>query len=264
MAEFLSPGVFIEEVPSAVQTIAAVSTSNLGIAGFTSKGPTDVATLITSSDQFFKRFGPLSADTFTGLNLLAFFANGGRRAFVIRVMPSDSSEADVDLQSKKYDQQVEEGDGATAAFSKTSLTTGLAVNSGATPVIGKNALSLATFNIRWRHAAAVVAAQRVKERDDATDVDLVDGVAVYEFQIVRASLPAIGEEDYEQLVVVPDTLTLSFESVRGRLLRLRSRRGEVRSEGRRWAQARDLRDALRVVAGSRHARTETSAALHAA
>ncbi|HUV38778.1 MAG TPA: hypothetical protein VMY39_04150, partial [Planctomycetota bacterium] len=40
---------------------------------------------------------------------------------------------------------------------------------------------------------------------------LVDGVAVYEFQIVRASLPAIGEEDYEQLVVVPDTLTLSFD-----------------------------------------------------
>jgi phage tail sheath protein FI len=218
VAEFLSPGVFIEEVPSAVQTIAAVSTSNLGIAGFTSKGPTDVATLVTSSDQFFKKFGALSPDTFTGLNLLAFFANGGRRAFVIRVMPSDSSEADCDLQSKKYDQQVEEGDGSTAAFSKTDLTTGLVVNSGATPIIGKNASNPATFNIRWRHAGTPVLAERVKERDDATDVDLVDGTAVYEFQIATASLVALAEEDYEQLAVVPDTVTLNYDPLGGGII----------------------------------------------
>ena len=215
MAEFLSPGVFIEEVPSAVQTIAAVSTSNLGIAGFTSKGPTDVATLVTSSDQFFKKFGALSPDTFTGLNMLAFFANGGRRAFVIRVMPSDSSEADLDLQSKQYDQQIEEGDGALTAFTKTDLTTGLVVNSGATPVIGKNASNPATFNVRWRHAGIAVVDERVKARDDATDVDLVDGTAVYEFQIEQANIPALAEEDYEQFAVVPDTVSLKYDPIGG-------------------------------------------------
>ena len=211
MAEFLSPGVFIEEVPSAVQTIAAVSTSNLGIVGFTSKGPTDVATLVTSSDQFFKKFGGLSAETFTGLNLLAFFANGGRRAFLVRVVPSDAVEADCDLQSKQYDQQVEEGDGATVAFTKTSLTTTLVVNSGASPIIGKNALNPATFGIRWRKTGTPVVGERVKESDDATNVDLVDGTATYQFQIPTGSLPALAEGDYEQFAVVPGTITLSFD-----------------------------------------------------
>lgn len=215
MAEFLSPGVFIEEVPSAVQTIAAVSTSNVGVIGWSPKGPTDVATLVTSSDQFFKKFGSLSADTFTGLNLLAFFANGGKRAFFVRVVPSDSAEADVDLQSKQYNQQIEEGDGVITSFTKTVLTTPLAVNGGASPIIGKNALNPSTLLWRWRLAGAAVAAERVKARDDATDVDLVDGVATYHFQILRANLPAIVEEDFKQFVVVPDAVTINYDPLGG-------------------------------------------------
>ncbi len=48
MAEYLSLGVFIEEVPSSVQTIQAVSPSTVGAVGFTPQGPTNVATLVTS------------------------------------------------------------------------------------------------------------------------------------------------------------------------------------------------------------------------
>ena len=50
MAELLSAGVFIEEVPSQVQAIQAVSTSNLGAVGFTTKGPVNEPTLVTSFD----------------------------------------------------------------------------------------------------------------------------------------------------------------------------------------------------------------------
>jgi phage tail sheath protein FI len=212
VAEFLSPGVFIEEVPSTVQTIAAVSTSNLGIIGFTTKGPVDEATLVTSPDQFFRTFGELSPDTFTGLSVLAFFANGGRRAFVVRVVPSDAVTADADLQSKTYSQQIETGDGSTVNFTKTDLNTTLKVNGGLSPIIAYNGLANAGILLQWRSAGAAIAAERVKDiTDGTTDLDLVDSQAEYGFTIDPTQLPALAEEDWEQLAVVPGTVTLSFD-----------------------------------------------------
>ena len=211
MAEFLSPGVFIEEVTSAVQTIAAVSTSNMGIVGFTRKGPTDEATLVTSSDQFFRLFGDLSPDTYMGLSVLAFFANGGRRCFVVRVMPSDAVASDVDIQSKTYDQQIETGTGVAVAFTKTALNTQLKVTSGASPVIGYNGQANLGFGLRWRGAGTAVAAQQVKQLDGTTNVTLVNGTNDYEFRIATASLPAFAEEDWKQMVVIPGTVSISFD-----------------------------------------------------
>lgn len=212
MAEFLSPGVFIEEVPSSVQTITAVSTSNMGIVGFTKKGPVDEPVLVTSPDQFFKRFGPLSPDTFTGLSILGFFANGGRRAFVVRVVPSDAVTADADLQSKTYSQQIETGDGAAVNFAKTDLTTQLKVNSGASSIIAWNSSANPGFRLRWRAAGVAVTAERVKDiTDGTTDLDLVDGQAEYGFTIDPTALAALAEEDWEQFAVVPGTVTVSFD-----------------------------------------------------
>jgi len=215
VAEFLSPGVFIEEVPSAVQTIAAVSTSNMGIVGFTSKGPTDEATLVTSSDQFYKKFGALTRNSFLPLSVLAFFANGGRRAFVVRVVPSDAVEADADLQSKQYDQQIETGDNVVVAFSKTAGTTTLKVNSGATPVVGKSSATgaVASFGIRWRETGTPVTTDPLRDRDDLAGIVNVTGQASYEFRIAPASIPAEAEGDLEQFAVVPDTagFTLNYD-----------------------------------------------------
>lgn len=212
MSEFLSPGVFVQEVPSAVQTIAAVSTSNLGIVGYTKKGPINEATLVTSSAQFFSTFGELSPDTYTGLSVLAFFANGGRRCYVVRVVPSDAVSADCDIQSKTYDQQIETGDGMTAAFTKLAATTELKVADGASPVIEYNALGNAGLRIRWRaeDAANAAAAERVKQADGSTNVTLVNGTNDYEFRIATASLDALEEGDLKQMVVVPGSVTIHF------------------------------------------------------
>src|ERR1700677_3102977 len=93
MAE-LSPNVYIEEVPSANQIITAVSTSNMGIVGFSPQGPSNVATLVTSFTQYTQTFGALSPNSLMGHTMIAFFANGGSQAYVVRVTPSNATTAD--------------------------------------------------------------------------------------------------------------------------------------------------------------------------
>lgn len=90
----LSPGVFIEEVPSTVQVIQPVSASNLGTAGFTKKGPENDPILVTSFEQFTRIFGDLTKKSRLPLSMAAYYANGGRRAFVVRVVPDDAVAAD--------------------------------------------------------------------------------------------------------------------------------------------------------------------------
>ncbi len=57
MAEFLSPGVYIEEVATAPQTVEAVGTTTMAIVGWTPRGPVDSATLITGPEGYTRTFG---------------------------------------------------------------------------------------------------------------------------------------------------------------------------------------------------------------
>ena len=202
MAELLSPGVFVEEVPSQVQVIQAVSTSNLGIVGYTDRGPENVATLVTSYENFTRTFGPLVADSHLPLSMAAYFSNGGRRAFVVRVVPSDATEADAVVDSAQSDQEIEAGDGAIVAFSKTSVTTTLKVNAGASPIVP------GSFTVSWREAGTPAVGETLRNRADDADVSQLDPNVDYEFRIAPASLPAI---DLELDAVVPGTATLNWD-----------------------------------------------------
>lgn len=174
MAEILSPGVFIEEVPSAVQVVQPVSTSNMGIVGATKRGPTDEATLVTSFAQFTRIFGELIADSRTGLSMAAYFSNGGRRAYVVRVMPGDAVEAGTDqsgapsdydqgqVTSARRDFQCNIGDGATAAVTELVLTPTALI----TDLVAKPGLAGITF--RWRSDGVPVLAEPLFERDGVT------------------------------------------------------------------------------------------------
>lgn len=180
---FLSAGVFIKEVEAAVQVIEAVSTSNMGIVGFTKQGPADVATLVTSFEQFTRVFGALTNDSFLPVSMVAYFLNGGQRAFVVRVLPADAVEADAQIQSETTDQQIETGDGVAVLYTKTALTSVLKDNAGASHLVP------ASFQIRYRAAAAPVVAQNTKLRDGTTNLVLVPAQANYEGRIDPTSLP---------------------------------------------------------------------------
>lgn len=100
MAEYLAPGVFIEEVDLRAPSIEAVSTSTTGMVGFTRRGPTVGApTLVTNPLQFRENFGgPFAAGAFPGVDELyyamqGFFANGGQRLYVVRAAGAGTTAA---------------------------------------------------------------------------------------------------------------------------------------------------------------------------
>src|SRR5512143_3697392 len=58
MPEYLSPGVYVEEVDAGPKPIEGVSTSTAGAVGFTTRGPTSgKPVLVTSFAEFTRVFG---------------------------------------------------------------------------------------------------------------------------------------------------------------------------------------------------------------
>jgi phage tail sheath protein FI len=87
------PGVYIEELPSGVRTITGVATSITAFVGWAPKGPTDRAELVLSWADYERKFGGLDSDSLMSYGVYQFFANGGQRAYVIRVVRTDSATA---------------------------------------------------------------------------------------------------------------------------------------------------------------------------
>ncbi len=94
MAEYLSPGVYVEEYDSAARAIEGVGTSTAGFVGLAEKGPTIGAPVfIGNFGEFSRIFGGFLTDyAFGEYRYLAnaveqFFVNGGTRCFVSRVIP---------------------------------------------------------------------------------------------------------------------------------------------------------------------------------
>jgi len=100
MAEYLSPGVYVEEFDSGPTPMQGVGTSVAGFIGVAEKGPVSGApVLVTGPADFTRKFGGyLHESEFGEYRYLAhavnhFFINGGSKAFVIRVAPSDAAVA---------------------------------------------------------------------------------------------------------------------------------------------------------------------------
>lgn len=98
MAEYLSPGVYVEEIDSGVATMEGVSTSIAGFIGVAEKGPVDsVPRMATNFSDFKQIYGTYLSERESGnYRFLAyavehFFINGGFRCFVTRVAPADAS-----------------------------------------------------------------------------------------------------------------------------------------------------------------------------
>lgn len=100
MAEYLSPGVYVEEFDSGSAPMQGVSTSTAGFVGLAEKGSVEGApVLVTSPADFNRKYGGyLQENEFGEYRYLAyavnhFFANGGARAFIMRVVPSNAATA---------------------------------------------------------------------------------------------------------------------------------------------------------------------------
>lgn len=97
MAEYLSPGVYVEEYDSGSAPMQGVSTSTVGFVGLAERGSVVGApVLVTSPADFNRKYGGyLQENEFGEYRYLAyavnhFFANGGSRAYIMRVAPPDA------------------------------------------------------------------------------------------------------------------------------------------------------------------------------
>ncbi len=79
------PGVYIEEVPSGVRTITAVSTSIAAFLGRASKGPIDQPARLLSYADYERRFGAAHPQSNLARSVRMFFNNGGADCYVVRL-----------------------------------------------------------------------------------------------------------------------------------------------------------------------------------
>jgi phage tail sheath protein FI len=85
MGEYLAPGVFYERVDATAPAVAVIRTDVTGFVGIAERGPLDRAVPIESWRQFQATFGSFIGSGFLAYTVRAFFENGGRRCWVVRV-----------------------------------------------------------------------------------------------------------------------------------------------------------------------------------
>jgi hypothetical protein len=101
MPQYLHPGVYVQEVPSAVRPIQGIGTSTAAFIGVAAQGPVPGTTLpsgrpaqpvlVTSFTEYTRKFGGFRADSYLTYAVQAFFQNGGSSLYVIRVIPPPGS-----------------------------------------------------------------------------------------------------------------------------------------------------------------------------
>jgi len=80
------PGVYIEELPSAVHTITGVATSIAAFVGTAPQGSVIKAVLVQSWMDFAREFGGLVSTSYLGYAVNQFFGNGGQQAYIVRLV----------------------------------------------------------------------------------------------------------------------------------------------------------------------------------
>ncbi|ODA40660.1 phage tail sheath family protein [Desulfosporosinus sp. BG] len=103
MPEYLSPGVYVEEIEIGSKPIEGVSTSTAGFLGEAERGPT-AAALVTNWLQYQRVFGSyFGADKYLPYAVKGFFDNGGQRCYIGRIVKQSSETATISLTAGSSD-----------------------------------------------------------------------------------------------------------------------------------------------------------------
>jgi phage tail sheath protein FI len=87
MPQYLSPGVYVEEVEAGSRPIEGVGTAVAAFVGLAAKGPYNAPTLITNWSQFTQTFGEFVEATYLAHSVYGYFLNGGGACYVVRIGP---------------------------------------------------------------------------------------------------------------------------------------------------------------------------------
>jgi len=118
---YTSPGVYVTEGPFATAVVTGPTTTAAAFLGTALRGPTS-PTLVDSWGTYKSLFGDLSSAYDLGYAMYHYFANGGRTAYVARVVGASSASASADV-SGTY------GDSSHTVFSVAAANAGTWGNS---------------------------------------------------------------------------------------------------------------------------------------
>ncbi|MCB5164589.1 phage tail sheath family protein [Streptomyces bambusae] len=99
MPSYLSPGVYVEEVPSGSKPIEGVGTAVCAFVGLTEKGPVNEPTLVTNWTQYAQTFGEFTEDSHLAHSVYGYFLNGGGSAYIVRIEATADEHAPVAAQA---------------------------------------------------------------------------------------------------------------------------------------------------------------------
>jgi hypothetical protein len=85
MPQYLSPGVYVEELEAGSRPIEGVGTAVAAFVGFAADGPFHTPTLVTNWSQFTSSFGGFVEGCYLAHSVYAYFNNGGGSAYIVRV-----------------------------------------------------------------------------------------------------------------------------------------------------------------------------------
>jgi phage tail sheath protein FI len=117
MPEYLSPGVYVEEVQTGPRPIEGVSTSTAAIIGPTERGPLPPR-MVTSWLEYQRWYGgflPEAERSYVPYAVQGFFENGGQRLFVARVVGNNAGFGENDA-APLHIRSLGPGDGGNRIF----------------------------------------------------------------------------------------------------------------------------------------------------
>ncbi len=121
MPQYLSPGVYVEEVEAGSRPIEGVGTAVAAFVGLAQRGPANSPVLVTNWNQFTAAFGDFMEGSYLAHAVYGYFLNGGGAAYVVRVGADEAAPpARLELPSST--------DKGTAAFRVVALEAGAAGN----------------------------------------------------------------------------------------------------------------------------------------
>src|SRR3974390_3678374 len=85
MPNYLSPGVYVEEVEAGSRPIEGVGTAVAAFVGLAQRGPANTPVLVTNWSQFTAAFGDFMEGSYLAHAVYGYFLNGGGAAYVVRV-----------------------------------------------------------------------------------------------------------------------------------------------------------------------------------
>jgi phage tail sheath protein FI len=149
MPNYLSPGVYVEEVEAGSRPIEGVGTAVAAFVGLTARGPANAPTLVTNWSQFTQAFGEFIEGSYLAHAVYGYFLNGGGACYVVRI----GADGVVPVATAELPSAAEKG---KPAFRVAALEAGPAGNNISVEVEAASEKEEGTFKLVVKQAGKVV------------------------------------------------------------------------------------------------------------